>query len=610
VVAVLLLTPLLLWQTARWVEGFALDKTYRANLHTLDLIVENLRGELARFRALPRLLATNPKFRDLLRTPPAPGSLRAANLALERINAITGALDIYIMDRTGLTIASSNWQSTRPFVGRNFSYRPYFRQAMQGGLGRYFALGTTSKERGYYFAYPIRRKDEILGAIVVKIRVGHFEAGWVAKDHEIIVADDDGVIFLSSAPAWKFRTLEPLSDAAVARIRASRQYGDATLEPLAVSDRRDVPGRGEILRIAGPLRDGEDRAGRKGIEYLVQQARMPEAGWRVMILARTAPIARQVTAAVMVALFLVAGALLIAAYVFERRRRIQERIVLQQKARETLERRVHERTRDLAEANESLRKEIAEHRRTERDLQRTQLELIQASRLATLGQVSAGLSHELNQPLAAIRSYADNARAFLDRDMPAKAQSNLADIAELTDRLARIIRHLKTYARKDPIAARPTPVVAALRESLSLLENRIRTEKVTVEAELPDEDITVVGGDVRLQQVFVNLIANALDAVRGRAGARVSIGLGRDADDVVVTIRDNGPGIDEEDIPRVFDPFFTTKEVGQGLGLGLSIVYGLVKQFGGAIEAANDPRGGATFSVRLKPARAPGGETT
>lgn len=591
-----------LWQTGEFARQFALQKIKDRSTHTLNLVVENLRGELAKYRYLPRLLTTNPTLSEALAGAASEADIKALNLELERINIISGALDTYLMDRSGLTVASSNWSSDRPFVGRNFSYRPYFQTAMAGQLGRFFALGTTSRERGYYFAYPVREQDTVIGAIVVKVEVGLLEASWRSPDHEIIVADMDGVVFMSSRPDWRFRALAPLGDEALARIRETRRYTEKDLRPLGIVTRADSDGLGErfVLRAdtSGPERGKAVAVGGE-TEFLVQAADMKEADWRVLILARTDDVAGQVWTAVAVAGFMLVSLLLGAANLYQRRRRLAERIALQEKAKAQLEERVRERTDELSTANLQLRSEVAERRRAEAELRRTQADLVQASKLAALGQMSAGLSHELNQPLGAIRSYADNARAYLDRDDAEQAKSNLLDISGLIDRMARIIKHLRTYSRKETIEVRPTSVAAAVREALTLLRRRIAEDQISVTTDMPEGDVQIVGGDVRLQQVLVNLITNAIDAVAGSDDRRIEIRVTEEADTVNVTIRDSGTGIAEEDLPNVFDPFFTSKEVGKGLGLGLSITYGIVKQFQGTISAANHPDGGAVFTLTL-----------
>lgn len=582
----------LLWQTAYWAREIALADIRERSSHTLNLVVENLRGELAKHHYQPRLLSTNPAFIDILSGPAASGALDAVNRELERIADVSGALDIYLMDVTGLTVAASNWAAPQTFIGRNFDYRPYFQQALKGQLGRFFALGTTSGERGYYFAYPVRDGRNIVGAVVVKIAVGNLEAGWQASDQEVLVVDRDGVVFLSSRPAWRFRTLAPLTSQAQARQRETRRYEGRNLAPLPIIDRAD-PG---LFKIGGEDND----TARTDRTYVVLERQMNDAGWRVIILAETADASRQVKIALAVAGFMLVSLTLAATTYYQRRRRLTERLRLQEAARTELEDRVRQRTGDLTEANARLRAEVSERERTERELRATQSELIQASKLAALGQMSAGLSHELNQPLAAIRSYADNARAFITRGKPETATENLGGIAELTERMARIIRNLRTYARKEPTPTRPTAVAPALREALVLLDRRLADCGIAVDVDLPDAEVLVIGGDVRLQQVLVNLLSNAIDSMAQAARRELHVRVTPVGGRVHITIRDTGAGISDADIGNVFDPFFSTKGVGDGMGLGLSITYGIVKQFGGHVEAANNADGGAVFTVVLQ----------
>jgi len=589
---------LVMWQTAFWVRHFSLDQVGEQSRNTLNLIVENLRGDLDKYRYLPQVLAANPLFRSVLAGGRRPEDIAPANFELERINAISGALDTYLMDRSGLTIAASNWASDKPFVGNNFSYRPYFKTAMQGSLGRYFALGTTSGERGYYFAYPIRDGEEIAGALVVKLDIGRHELGWRARDHEIIVADDQGVVFLSSNADWRFTTLAPLSQEARVTLENVRRYVGQDLSPLGLRTEGLAGGNGTPVTVAAPA--GSQSRVRE--DFLMQEVDMTEAGWRVLLLARTDHVRTQVRFGLAAAAVCLASVVLGATAVYQRRRRVSERIALQELANVELEQRVRARTNELTEANLELQREIREREKAQKEAQNAQAGLVQATKLAALGQMSAGLSHELNQPLAAIRSYADNARSFLDRGRTETASRNLEGIAELTERMARIIRNLRTYAREEPLDLRPTPLGEVIAESITLLQSRIDAEGVRIDIRMPDRDPEVLAGAVRLQQVFLNLLANALDAMHEQMEKSILIEVDADGPEITIRIRDTGPGISADSISNVFDPFYSTKEVGKGMGLGLSITFGLVNQFGGSIEAANAPGGGAVFTIRLRSA--------
>lgn len=601
-----------LWSVAQWTRNRALADLSSSSAHVLTLVTETLSGELAKHRSTPFLLSYNPHLVRIVTGSASAEELNAANTELARLARVTDASDIYLMNTAGTTVAASNHDQPRSFIGQNFSYRPYFIEAMKGRLGRYFALGTTSGERGYYFAHPIFEGRYVVGVAVVKVQVGQLEAAWRASDHEIMVVDDDGVVFLSSRPQWVMRTLAPLNEAALERIATQRRYDGRELRTLPVD--MDVPmeGVGRLISLQSTLDDNatgrsapaSDGADRSATQYLMLSRAMPDAGWTVHILANTRSVARQVNAAIALVLATLAAFMLAAIAVYQRRRRVAERLQLQASVNAELERRVALRTDELTRANRQLEAEVGERRRAENELRLAQSELVQASKLAALGQMSAGLSHELNQPLAAIRSYADNARKFMQRERYDTANTNLGLIVELTERMARIIRHLRTYARKEPTTVRPTLVVRAIEESVALLHRRIEDAGVTVVLDAPDTSLSAIAGEVRLQQVMVNLLSNALDAMSESADRTLRITAREEIDCVLIEVADTGSGIPADSLPSVFDPFFTTKDVGSGLGLGLSITYGIVQQFGGTISARNGDGGGAVFEVRLQPARA------
>ncbi len=585
--------------TANWVRQIALEELRTRSGYPLNLVVENLHGELAKFRYQPELLASMRDFSGALRQDADPALIHKVNLELERINKVSGALDTYLMDRTGLTVAASNWASDKTFVGNNFSYRPYFQAAMQGKTGGYFALGTTSGERGYYFAYPVRDGETIGGAIVTKIKLGHLEAGWRSPDGEIIVTDPHGVIFMSSHPGWLYRTLKPLPEETVAALMESRQYNRLELKPLDAEMPSAKNGKARFIAIASEAPSKRPRP-KVMTEYLLTQADMANAGWRVMMLADTKYVDWQAHISIAIAALIMVSLTLAAAMVHQRRRRISERIAMQEAAKGQLEQRVEQRTAELVESNQRLTAEIQDRQRAEEELRRTQSELVQATKLAALGQMSAGLSHELNQPLAAIGTYADNARAFLDRGDPETASRNLSSISNLIHRMARIIRNLRTYARNEPVLTRPTSLRGAIENALTLLQQRIENAGIAIHYDPGQLDLAVVGGNVRLQQVFVNLLSNAIDALSDCGERSIWISSKREDDGkICVIVRDSGPGIAAEHLKNVFDPFYSTKDVGKGTGLGLSITFGIIKQFGGAIDVSNHPGGGAEFRIRL-----------
>lgn len=577
-VALLLGVPLAAALTAGWAaEGAEADLRARARSQ-LALYDANLRAELERHAAVPLALAQDAEVAALLAAP-TPERIDRMNRKLEGIAQALGASAFYIMDSSGLTLTASNWNAPATFVGQNFAYRPYFRMAIERGEGHHFALGTTSFVPGYYTAHRVVAENRTLGAVVLKVGFDHLERAWAPGQERLLVTDRDGMVFITNVEDWRYRALPrrlPLAPPPVP---------DEGLDVLPWA----FGGAADRIAI---LEKGRER------RYLLSSVAVPGGDWTLHSLTGLEPV----TARAQVAGLLAAAAVALAAlagYALALRRVAQaERLALQDAARAELERRVAEATAELRE---------------------TENELTQAAKLAALGQMSAGIAHEINQPLAAMRSYADNAVVLLERGRMESVRTNLGEIAELTDRMAAITRQLKGFARRASGRLGPVSAHGAIAQALSLLEARLRRDGVTVETDLPEDTVWVVGEDVRLQQVLVNLIGNAADAMRDAPLRRLRIVLTAADGEALLSIADTGTGIREADLPRMFVPFFTTKEAGEGLGLGLSISHGIVEDFGGSLTAANrrdgfldgppdgppeQPGGahatGAVFTLRLK----------
>lgn len=564
---------------------------------TLDLAVQVLRGALNRTEALPSLLAERPILAELLADPDNSGLLPFVNEQLRQTALSLGVSDVYLIDRDGLTIAASSYRTDRSFVGQSFTYRPYFTEALAGGLGRFHALGTTSGERGYFFAAPVLDGTRIAGVIAVKITLDAFEATWAESGSTIIVQDSSNVIFLSDRAEWHFRTLGPMPEAALETIAVTRQYPVSRLRPLPAR-RMPLPGSDyEIVTIE----DDETRQ-----TMVMQTGLIATSGWRVSILSPTAPARAQALVALAIAGLVALFVVLLAATIWQRRLRLEDRLARQAGEQARLEARVRERTRDLDAANAQLRLEIEERTRAEAQLRKTQTDLIQAGKLAALGQMSAALSHEFNQPLAAVKAYAENAATFLDRGRIPEARENIGLISAMADRMAAISRHLRNFARRPQDKTGPVPLRAVISDALDLMRPRIEGAGARILYDPPATEVWATGGRVRLQQVIVNLIGNALDAMEDVPHPVVTLSLHVTGPRCRIEVEDHGPGLSDEALAQAFDPFFTTKPPGQGLGLGLSISYNIVRDFNGRLMAANRTGGGAVFTVELDVTDPPG----
>ncbi len=576
-------------------ERYFLRQLANQNDGTLRLVSSGLDGALLRFDPIPALIADKRVVRQLLAEPSNNVLRAAANIELKRIVAEVAASDIYVMDDTGLTVAASNFDLERSFVGRNFNFRPYFAQAFSGRPARYFALGTTSLKRGYYFSAPVRNINNVSGVVAVKIEVDAFEENWKGNATKVIVSDDHGVIFMASEPGWLFKTLSPLTDQARRQIKTSRRYPVDKLEEL---DMHVEPSgiKGSVVREIG-------ETGKRKI-YLSNLQRTPAAGWTLHVLTPATAAtgwAVTVTAVLLLAILLTA---LLAGIVLQRRKRMMRDIERQHRNQEELELRVEERTQDLHGANRRLREEVRERTNAEEQLRSAQRELVQAGKLAALGQMSAALSHELNQPLAAIKSYAENARAYLKLHKTDQAGENIGRISAMADRMAELGNHLRNFARKPKQKVDVVDLGEVFEAVSNIMGARLKESGACLDIKPLSERAMVMGGSVRLQQVIINLINNALDAMSGMPDQSVEISANAEKGNVTIAVRDHGPGIDQADIDQIFDPFFTTKDVNEGLGLGLSISFNIIQDFGGRLNVTNHADGGAVFTITLVDANA------
>ncbi|WAD25171.1 ATP-binding protein [Pseudomonadaceae bacterium T75] len=572
----LLLAPLL-WPLQQLAERYYSNELIEQNRQTLDLYVANLLGILSRYEVLPRILGDLPALRAALHGAEEPAVRDSANRLLKKLHRQTGADVIYLMDLEGTTLASSNWDDPDSFVGRNFAFRPYFRQAMegQGRLGRFFGLGNTSGKRGYYFGAAVYEDEKAIGVLVVKVDLDHTETLWGNTPERLLVTDNFGVVILTSQPEWRFRATRGLEEDEREQIRFDQPY--TTLNPRHLT--LDID------------------------SWLIQSRELKEIDWTVRILAPVSLVERPVRTVVAIGAATLLALLLWLGLLMQRRRHFIERLALDTRARQQLEQRVQERTRDLEALNRRLKVEVLEREHAQQELVRAQDELLQAGKLSALGTMSASISHELNQPLGAIRSYADNAGVLLDQQRNEEARDNLKLISELTARMASIIAHLRAFARRDRHAPERVALQPALDDALALLAKRRQALGVELIRDLPEATLWVQAGETRLRQILSNLLANALDALKERPPERrIWLRAERNEDGVLLTLRDNGPGFSTEALQRAREPFFTTKTSTQGLGLGLAICDTLARALDGELTLANHPEGGAQLCLYLRSA--------
>ncbi len=542
-----------------------------------------LRSELERHRSLPMVLAQDPDLTALLSRPDAAGAARL-NRKFEALAKEVRAAAIYALDSDGRTLAASNWRLPTSFVGSSYRFRPYYFQAMRDGQASFFALGTVSGRPGLYLS---RRVDDPagrpLGVIVAKVEFDALEADWRASGEPTYVTDPDGVVVITTVPAWRFNAARPLSADLRQRLAATQTAGSTI--PTLLPFQADSSG---LVRVSSDIAEGL---------YAVASDPIPEIGWRLNLLApsgeaidRAVAVARWLSALTVALLAALTGILL------RRRQRAAARATEAEQARIELERQIDLRTSELRSANDQLNHEIDERRRLETVRQDLQDELIQANKLATLGQIAAGVAHEINQPVAAIRTHADSASVQLRRDDSDGALRSLANIDRLTERVGVITDELRAFSRKTRSETVAVDVDGAIDGALLLVSGRLREKGIALERRRAPASLAVRAERNRLEQVVLNLLQNAIEALDGVREPTIEVGIHVKGRHVLIHVSDNGPGVTPTVRQRLFTPFTTDKP--DGLGLGLVISRDIVAAFGG--ELVLEPSAaGARFTIRL-----------
>ena len=602
IVVAILAWLLLGWAAYRIILSVNIEQEQQANGQRLDFYAASLESLLEKHESLPYLVALERDVIAALRLPSDAARIAAANRYLEAVQGSARVAAVYILDLSGHTLAASNWGTPQSFVGQDYGFRPYFRDAVDARLGRFYAVGATTGEPGYFLAAPVRSQGRILGVAAVKLSLDEFEQALMRSGEHILLADEAGVVFLTTFKSWKYRTFAPLPDDVRTRLDGSRQYGSAALEPVAPKTPLKLSDVAQLATLPLPPAGAVAEAAPSSREYLVQSRAAGRNGWRVVLLSDLGG-ARKAAAGLGAAVGF-AGAFLFATgtVLYQRRRRLEERReakAVLQRAYDELELRIAERTAELVTANTSLQQKISALKETETILRETQDTAVQAGKLAVLGQMSAGITHELNQPLAALTTLSDNSIRLLEMARTEDVRDNLRMIGQVADRMGKIVGQLKTFARKGPAELEPVSVRDALSNALLLIEPRRREHAVEVEIVQPEIPVRVIADAIRLEQVLVNLLRNAIDAMEAATEKHLIIRVDAHNGQVVLRIRDHGPGIAPEALPHLFEPFYTTKPLGKGLGLGLAISLAIMRSFGGALTATNAPDGGAQFDMTL-----------
>ena len=604
IVLILLIAGLAGYQIA---EAFGMRALRADAQHRLDLLAGAIDSEVTQVTHIPGVLALNADVLDLLRQPRGERRARQAvvNRYLERLSAqYVDSLAVFVMDVSGRVLASSDWILSDNLLDADLSRRPYFRAAINGAPYRQYAVDGVRDEPGFFFAQPIRDETQdwkIVGVAVLKAGIRGIERGWLASDAPALIADGNGVVLLSAPPEWRYSTLQPLPGEQVTEL-VKAQFDGRQLGVMSLGIDIGKTASGEVIEFSGRAAESATLAAR-GKRFLVMSRNLPGTAWNLLVLSSVRPVRSQAIAYAALAMAATALSILWWMYLRQRRRVLEARLgaqALLEAANRDLEEKVATRTADLTRTVESLEAEVFERLNAEQTLRAAQEELVQAGKLAVLGQLATGITHELNQPLGAVRTLTGNAIEFMRRGESETAEKNLRIVCNLADQMGGIIKPLKTFARKSPAVPVRVDVAHAVGNALFLLDQSLRRAGVRVDNHCVAGECYSWCDQNRLQQVLINLIGNAADAMNESSERVLEIdAVARDDGRVELSVADTGCGLPEDVLNRLFEPFFTTKAAGDGLGLGLAISRDIVRDFGGELVAENRAGGGARFLIVL-----------
>lgn len=533
-------------------------------------------ADVDKFRLLPRVLVELQDARDSL-DGGSPGARARLDQRLADLARDTEASALYGIDSAGVARVASNADQPDSFVGYSFRFRPYFVDAMRTGGSEYFAEGAVTGRTGLFLARRVEKQGRPLGVIVVKIEFDQVERLWRAANRVSFIADPDGVIIVSTEPELKFDTLTPLDAARRAEIARARPFGDARLDDAGIR--------------LSPDGQAVDAAGRR---YIATVTPLPILGWRHVHLERLEPaltLARDRTrlATLLFAIGLTGLAALVWWSATRQRRQAQARLALEDQ--------VSRRTAELSAANAELRRQAEERERADRLYRAAREELAQANRLGSIGTITTSVAHEINQPVATIRAAAENATKLMDLGRPETAADNMRLIVRMTQRIGSITSELLRYARRGRQGAAPVSVNAIVDGVLVLIGHGFRSANVRLLVERDETEARVLVSQIRAEQVLVNLLQNALAAVRECPDPTVRLDVSCSGDEVRIRVSDNGPGVPTALGESIFQPFVTGRPEGTGLGLGISRE--IVAEYGGTLVLTASPIGGAAFLITL-----------
>lgn len=551
----------------RGIINFHKQSLLVASSESIKLYKASLVNEITRFDFLPYVIAHNKEIVDMLWRDSV-----VSSVALQKLKQASGADELFILDPTGEAIASSNWQSPLSFVGNNYSFRPYFIDALLGHRGRFYAIGTTTGKPGFFISSAILIKGKVAAVAVAKVNLGALEQTWVDAPGTILLSNQDDVVLLSNNDKLRYKALKSLSTAQLEAIAKQKQFADQPLSRIT----QNVQENTNTLTLNDHL-------------YIEETADVGVLNWKLHYLVPARKLNQLAIISwgkiSLIVLGIIVGLLLL-------------RFL---RAREAL-RHSRDESASLRDFNQRLEEEIVQRKQVEIDLREAQDEIQRSSKLVAMGQLSASIIHELSQPLTAMKTYIAAAQLpkFAHSHADEKVHTVLPKLEDLNERMVRIITQLRYFARNDEPKLSSIDIGEVLSDALLTTQAAINDANIDLHVDQPSLPLVVLAGKVRMGQVIVNLINNAIAAMENVEDKKLKIRIGINSSNyVVLEVEDSGGGFTGETQELLFEPFFTTKASGEGLGLGLTISSNIISSFGGTLCARNNPDGGARFIVSL-----------
>lgn len=568
--------------------------------HRLNLAASAADGVIRRLEHVPATIQLSRDVLDLLREPQRRQRIAATNDHLRRLNAHVGSLAAYVLNDRGVVLASSNGEpGDDSSVGEDVSFRPYFLEALSGRVGRHFAIGIKRGQPGYFVSHPIHDGARVVGVAAIKVSIEPINQTWDLLGGPALLTDGNDIVILSAHAAWRYTALTPVPLERRVDLQLTRTYNNLRIQPFPLTLQRVDDGSGKAGDVASLRLPAEAAAS----DTMVLSRPLDGMDWRLVLFHNLRAVRSEAAMNALAAAVAAGFVVLLTLHLSQRRRSMRQKLEARQaleRANLELEEKVDARTRDLTEANERLLAEVGEREQAENSLRAAHDELVHAAKMAVLGQMATGITHELTQPLGAIRTLSGNAIEFLKREDWPALSGNLRIINRLADQMGGIIQPLRGFARKSAPRASATDVAHAMTNALFLYELPLRKHGVQVLNRCSPGSVQAWCDPNRLEQVLINLIGNAIDAMVGAPQRVLTLEARADANGAVrIDVLDTGCGFDAATRAQLFEPFFTTKAGGTGLGLGLAISRDIVRGFEGDIEADSRPEGGARLTLRL-----------